>query len=193
MVRIVLHRSYASCSTCHWTPATNPGTHDLARCTWANDLYQREGLGFIRRHAHGPKPFFLYLSTTTPHAGFLSGQHSAGGWPVPDAAGMAKFNADGEYESWPQTMKNVSAAIWAQDLMVGAVNGLLDTLKIKEQTVLFFAGDNGPPAGRDLVFFNSQGPFRGYKSTLHDGGVRQSVIVQWLGKVKAGARNKHHM
>lgn len=147
--------SYQSCST--------DGTHDLAKCTWANDLYKREGLSFIRRHAHGPKPFFLYLSTTTPHAGFLGGQHSAGGWPVPDAAGMSKFNAGAEYESWPQTMKNVSAAIWAQDLMVGEVNGLLDSLKIKENCVLMFSGDNGPPGGRDLVFFNSQGPFRGYK------------------------------
>ena len=177
--------SYKSCSSA--------GTTDLKKCTWANDLYKQEGHAFIRRHAHGPKPFFLYLSTTTPHAGFLEGQYGHEGWPVPDAAGMAKFNSGAEYKSWPQTMKNVSAAIWAQDEMVGDVQALLDTLRIKDNTVLMFSGDNGPPSGRNLVFFNSQGPFRGYKSTIHEGGVRQSVVVQWPAQIKTGVRNAHHI
>jgi arylsulfatase A-like enzyme len=52
------------------------------------------------------------------------------------------------------------------------------------------SGDNGP-ASHDITFFDSQGPFRGYKSSIHEGGVRQSVVVQWPGTIPAGVRSNH--
>jgi arylsulfatase len=47
----------------------------------------------------------------------------------------------------------------------------------------------------DPVFFNSGGPFRGDygwgKGFVHEGGIREPFIVQWPGRVKAGATSDH--
>jgi uncharacterized sulfatase len=113
----------------------------LLNCTWANDLYQKHALSFIRKHAHGPKPFFLYLSTTTPHVGYL-GNHHNNKWPVPLPldSDIRQFLT----KPWPAVERNFSAAVWSQDVIVGAVNAELDTLGIKNNTVLFFSGPSSP-------------------------------------------------
>lgn len=48
----------------------------------------------------------------------------------------------------------------------------LADLNILDDTVIFFAGDNGPSKDHNINFFNSAGPFRGYKGTLYEGGIR---------------------
>lgn len=42
-------------------------------CTWANDLVTTETVNFLRNHQdqQDSAPFFIYLSTTTPHVGDL--------------------------------------------------------------------------------------------------------------------------
>lgn len=49
----------------------------------------------------------------------------------------------------------------------------LDSLGIKDDTVVFFSGDNGPAnTDHDINFFGSVGPFRGWKDSLYEGGIR---------------------
>lgn len=153
-------------------------------CTWANDLTKAEALGFIRRHAHGPKPFFLYLSTTTPHVGMLLGERSW--YPVPYPYNQASFLDS----SWPRQLRDFASAVWAQDQMVGAVLDELEALDIEKDTVVFFSGDNGPDE-HDFTVFDDTGPFRGKKGSLHEGGVRQTIAVQWTGTLAAGSRSTH--
>lgn len=49
----------------------------------------------------------------------------------------------------------------------------LEELDIRDNTVVFFSGDNGPAAtDHDVTFFGSVGPFRGWKDSLYEGGIR---------------------
>ena len=41
------------------------------------------------------------------------------------------------------------------------------------------------------MYFNSQGPFRGFKTTTMEGGIRQTVTVQWPGHIVAGSTTAH--
>ena len=41
------------------------------------------------------------------------------------------------------------------------------------------------------MYFNSQGPFRGFKTTVMEGGIRQTVAVQWPGHIAAGTTTEH--
>lgn len=94
------HASFATCG------------YDVGKCNWANDMYGQEAAKFITAHAGKDQPYFLYLSTTTPHEGTLG---NVKGNPVPFDAGMGKF-VD---KDWPLPERNFSAAVWAQDLIVG--------------------------------------------------------------------------
>ena len=124
-------------------------------CTWMNDLTSTSAVAFVRAQAPRPEPFFLYLSTTTPHVGDLAGALNA--WPTPHKY-MSKFEAK-EYSDWPEQQRQFAAAVWAQDEIVGAVLTELDTLNIANDTLVFFSGDNGPDS-HAFGFFDDPGPVR---------------------------------
>lgn len=153
-----------------------------ATCTWANDLDKTLALNFIRESAALAAPFFLYLSTTTPHAGFLQGSGPtpttyASSYPVPYPYNRAFEHEQGEL--WSNAEKQFAAAVVAQDLMVGAVLDELEKLRISNHTVVFFSGDNGPECNPTCALFDDSGFFRGKKRSLHEGGIRQTIAVQW--------------
>eukprot|EP01062_Namystynia_karyoxenos_P069260 TRINITY_DN64788_c0_g1_i1.p1 TRINITY_DN64788_c0_g1~~TRINITY_DN64788_c0_g1_i1.p1 ORF type:complete len:538 (+),score=156.10 TRINITY_DN64788_c0_g1_i1:100-1614(+) len=161
-----------------------PGTPGASRCTWVNDLVRTEGVAFIRGHAGGPKPFFLYLSSTTPHTGELK-NYLGDGYPVPWPYNNASFLDP----SWAAQQRHFASAVWAQDAIVGAVLDELEALHIAESTVVFFSGDNGPDS-HDFHLFDDPGPFRGKKRSLHEGGIRQTIAVQWKGTIAPGSVSK---
>ena len=92
-------------------------------------------ISFINKHAD--KPFFIYLATTTPHEGFLADDHSKprAGNPVPWPYEGAFIDKD-----WPMQERNFSAAVWAQDKIVGDVLDALEANEIVNETVVFFSG-----------------------------------------------------
>lgn len=92
-------------------------------------------------------------------------------------------------EDWPGPQKGTAAMITRMDRGVGELLQLLEDLGVDERTAVFFSSDNGPHAegGNDPFFFDSNGPYQGYKRSLHDGGIRVPAIVRWPGRVRPGA------
>jgi uncharacterized sulfatase len=110
-----------------------------ATCTWANDLDKTEAIKFIQSaHAKRGTPWFLYLSTTTPHAGDLRGTgpkpklFSAYN-PVPYPYNTKFENETGKL--WTDKEILFASAVWAQDTIVGAVLDTLEELQIDKDTV----------------------------------------------------------
>ena len=77
------------------------------------------------------------------------------------------------------------------DSDVGNLLALLKELKLDDNTLVVFSSDNGPHAegGNDPTFNDSNGPLRGKKRDLTDGGIRVSFIARWPGKIKAGSES----
>lgn len=157
----------------------HPGGVATKRVDYSHDLMTEEALGFVKKNAENP--FFLYLAYTIPHANNEAGKD---GMEVPDFGLYA--NRD-----WPKPQKGHAAMITRMDSDVGRLFDLLKSLKIDNNTIVFFTSDNGPhkEGGADPEFFHSSGPLQGYKRSLHDGGIRVPGIVRWPGKVKAGSES----
>jgi uncharacterized sulfatase len=160
-----------------------PGTGDFgdgvatSKVQYSHDLIVDEALEFVRRSAGGP--FFLYLALTIPHANNEARQR---GMEVPDHGAYA--NRD-----WPEPQKSHAAMISRMDRDVGRLLDLLRDLQLDRQTIVLFSSDNGPhrEGGNDPGFANSNGPLRGIKRSLHDGGIRVPLIASWPGRIRAGS------
>jgi arylsulfatase A len=162
--------------------------HDWRR-EYSHDLIAREALDFIRKNRSNP--FFLYLPFTIPHAELLAPDDAMaeyeGKFPETPFTSAPRFH----YAPNPKPKAALAAMITRMDASVGAVFKLLAELGLDDDTIVFFASDNGPDSqnGNDVEFFQSAGPFRGYKTTMYEGGLRVPFIVRWPGKVPRGVVN----
>ncbi|HYD82781.1 MAG TPA: sulfatase-like hydrolase/transferase, partial [Opitutus sp.] len=96
-----------------------------------------------------------------------------------------------EKESWADPAKGQAAMITRMDQGVGGVLRRLRELGIERDTLVIFTSDNGPHReggpGYDAEFFDANGPWRGIKRDLTEGGIRVPFIARWRGAIPAGA------
>lgn len=132
------------------------------------------------------KPFFLFFATTIPHANNEKTRATGEGNEVPSDEPYSN-------EDWPRPEKNKAAMLTRLDADVGKLLQKLKDLDLEKDTVVIFTSDNGPhqEGGNKVKFFASSGPFRGFKRSLTDGGIRVPAIVRWPGVVRTGAVSDH--
>jgi arylsulfatase A len=76
------------------------------------------------------------------------------------------------------------------DHEVGRLLGVLDELKLRENTLVMFTSDNGPetlkryPNG--IHSYGSPGTLRGMKLHVTEGGIRVPAILRWPAKIRRG-------
>ncbi len=164
-------------------PGSKPDGTGVAseKVEYSYDLMEQEALRFVEQNRKGP--FFLYLAVTLPHANNEGGKN---GMEVPEYG----IYAD---EDWPEPDKGRAAMISRLDRGMGRVVQKLRDLGIGDNTLVFFASDNGPhrEGGANPEFFHSSGPFRGIKRALYEGGIRVPLLARWPGRIKAGAVTDH--
>ena len=151
---------------------------------YAPDVIFAKSLAWIEQNK--AKPFFLYFSSTLPHANNEASSATGDGQEVPDY-GIYKD------KPWPNPDKGQAAMITRLDAQVGQLLAKLKALGLEKNTLVIFTSDNGPheEGKNNPKLFNPSGPLRGMKRALTEGGVRVPFIARWPGKIKAGSTTEH--
>ena len=68
------------------------------------------------------------------------------------------------------------------DDAIGGVLAKLRAAGVENDTLIFFASDNGGPESKVV----NNGAFRGGKWTVWEGGIRSPVLVRWTGHIPGG-------
>jgi len=153
-----------------------PLSYSSKKVDYAPGLIFDEALKFI--DANKSKPFFLYYATTIPHDNGEAAFDEQ--YEVPDP-GIYKD------KPWTPVEKGYAALITLLDKQVGEIVGKLKELGLERNTILIFTSDNG--ARNAAKIFNSSEAFRGRKSTLYEGGIREPFVATWPGKIKPGTKS----
>ena len=163
--------------------------------TYAPDLIHEKALEFLDDRAGDGKPFFMWYPTTIPHAELIVPEDSIiqkyrGIYPERPYKGIddGPYFRKGGYVSQEYPHATFAAMVSRLDMYVGQIVDRLKELGLYENTVIMFASDNGPhkEGGHDPDFFNSNGPWRGYKRDVYEGGIRVPMIVSWPGHIAKG-------
>jgi arylsulfatase A-like enzyme len=158
------------------------GNFGPVRKDYAQELFTKRALDFLDRNKTGP--FFLYLSYTTPHANNELTRQTGNGMELP---------GDHPYQDkpWAKPDRDFAGTVSRLDRDVGSILAKIKELGIDEDTIVMFASDNGPhrEGGNNPELFDSNGPLRGIKRDLYDGGIRTPFLARWTGNVKPGQVN----
>ena len=160
------------------------GGHATERMDYSHDLIMEQALAFIDRHRD--KPFFLYVPLTIPHANNEGTRATGNGQEVPDYGVYSD-------KDWSDPDKGQAAMITRMDTDIGRLLKKLAALGIDERTVVMFTSDNGhhDEGGHNTPRFDPNGPLRGRKRDLYEGGIRVPLIVRWPGATPADKVSDH--
>lgn len=124
------------------------------------------------------RPFLLYFASQAIH--------------VPHTV---PIDYDGDPSEINQAVEGVTGGptgdfVYELDLQVGILLDKLEAEGLTDNTIFIFTSDNGALWPNICDFGNEEhdnnGPLRGYKASVYEGGHRVPFIIKWPGKVKAG-------
>jgi uncharacterized sulfatase len=135
---------------------------------YLTDYYTDQAVAVIE--ANKDRPFFLYLAHWAPH--------------TPLQATREDYEALSHIEN--HRLRVYAAMIRALDRGVGRVLQALRENGLEDDTLVFFTSDNGGANYIGLPEVNQ--PYRGWKITLFEGGIRVPYFVKWPALLPAGTR-----
>jgi len=143
-------------------------SHDPESDAHNVEIIAEKSLGFMEKNKD--RPFFLYVTHNTIHGPILGKKKLVEKYRNKPGADL------------PQNNPVIGAMIEELDNSVGRLLKKLNELKIAEETIVVFFGDNG-----GLERSAKQTPLRSGKANLYEGGIREPLILRWPGVVQQGS------
>ena len=135
---------------------------------YLTDWWTDESLKVIE--ANRNRPFFLYLAHWGVH--------------TPLQATKADYDAVGDIK--PHRLRVYAAMVRALDRSVGRIMDKLEQEGLSDNTIIVFSSDNGGAGYIGLPNVNA--PYRGWKITLFEGGIRAPMFIKWPTRIQPGTR-----
>jgi len=135
---------------------------------YLTDYWTEESLKVIE--ANKNRPFFLYLAHWGVH--------------TPLQATREDYEAVGDIG--PHRLRVYAAMVRSLDRSVGRIMKKLEDEGLADNTIVVFSSDNGGAGYIGLPEVNA--PYRGWKITLFEGGIRVPMFVKWPQRIAAGTQ-----
>tara|TARA_B100000949_G_scaffold182310_1_gene163580 strand:+ start:2871 stop:4322 length:1452 start_codon:yes stop_codon:yes gene_type:complete len=174
------------------------GNHGNKKEVYAPNLIHEKTLDFIDENKENP--FFLYVPSIIPHAELVAPDSIMNAFrgkydPEHQFQGVddGPDYRNGPYGSQKESHAAFAAMVSLLDLQVGEIMDKVEELGLTDNTIIIFTSDNGPhqEGGADPDYFDSNGPLKGYKRDLYEGGIRVPMIVSWPGVIDEGSKTDH--
>lgn len=137
---------------------------------YLTDYFTDEAVTAIKRNKN--QPFFMYLAHWGVHTPLQASKEDYDALPnIPD-----------------HRRRVYSAMVRSVDRSVGRVLQTLREEGLEENTIVIFTSDNGAPGYIGLPEVNQ--PYRGWKLTFFEGGLRVPYVAKWPGHIAAGTQYK---
>lgn len=148
---------------------------------WQPLIYQNGAIMESAKEKYGPDVFsdflmdFMAENKDTPFLAY---------YPMCLAHIPKKSEPKGPHGKW-ETYKEM---VETMDKLVGKLVASLDTLGIREKTLILFTADNGSP--KRVVSYQGTTAVPGGKGTLKDTGTHVPLIANWQGTIPPGTINR---
>ncbi|MEU6714854.1 arylsulfatase [Nonomuraea sp. NPDC046802] len=128
---------------------------------YAPHLFRERAIEFIQHDSDDP--FLLYFATNLPHSPSV----------IPGDAGPY------ENRPWSGPNRRHAAQVARLDTDVASLIRALRDAGVADDTLVLFTSDNGPHREKGVTpwLFDSNGPFRGDKREVYEGGIRVPLIA----------------
>ena len=166
--------------------------------TYAPELIHQKALSFLEENKDAP--FFMFYPSVIPHAELVAPEEymvKYRGKFLPEKKHVNAKKKDGYsvsgYNSQEESHAAFAAMVNILDDQVGEIMDKVHELGIAENTLIIFTSDNGPhkEGGADPDYFDSNGPLKGYKRDLYEGGIRVPMMAYWPSKIQPGSTSNH--
>ncbi len=141
---------------------------------YMTDDITHHAMAFMDQKAKASQPFFCMVAFNTPHSPM---QVPESYWRRFDKFPLLQKGGPLEDENFTRA---ALAMVENIDDNVGRVLAKLDTLDQTKNTIVLYLSDNGPNSNR----FN--GPWKGRKGSVDEGGVLSPCFVRYPAKIKPG-------
>jgi len=154
----------------------------------STELFGARAREFLRGHQE--EPFLLVLSFNAVHnfthqlpPEYMQ-EHGLEGYRDWDPAVEEYYDwyQEGRAPNNPEGRAHFLGQLYYLDREVGRVLDELAALDLEDDTIVAYIGDNG---GSTPIYADN-GPLRGSKYTLYEGGLRVPLILSWPGRWKGG-------
>lgn len=159
----------------------------------SSEILVKHALEFIQESAKQKQPFFVVIWFGSPHEPYSGLTQDLRIYDelserFKDRQVRLTSNKTGKPVKRPlgEVLRERYAEITAMDRAMGDLRDGLDAQSVRENTLLWYCGDNGtPPSG----LFKS--PLKGQKAQMYEGGLRVPGLIEWPAVISA--RSSEHV
>ncbi|MBL9211867.1 MAG: sulfatase-like hydrolase/transferase [Opitutaceae bacterium] len=151
----------------------------------SSEIIIAEALRFIDRAKRAGRPFFVVVWFGSPHEPYQALPRDLALYdslPATFGNRQVRLTSNETGRNTQRLQRDVLrerfAEITAMDRSIGQLRDHLRRQDLRQNTLLWYCGDNGTPQEAVATV-----PFRGHKGDVYEGGVRVAGVIEWPAKI----------